>query len=201
MVYASGSEPPGWSGWVSLYKIDPEAGTNSVIGTETVTNYTLMRPSPDRTTVAICEGDISDGRWGAIDVGSGTVTMRDGYADGTSWFNYDMAAASSGSEFAIPTAGGLFIYDNTYTKQYNIAQGYAGVAYSPKDGLLYATLENSDEIQIFDPKTYLQVGSFHTGMTISAYGNLEFKPGILRFSRDGTLLFEAVPGGVLYFKR
>ena len=158
--------PAGWSGSVSLYKIDPTTGDYTIIGPETITNYSLIRASSDRQTIVVSQGDISDGRWGVIDVPSGTVSMRDGYTLGTAWDNYAVDVAKGGTEFAFPTYGGLFIYDQTMTKEFTLGayatKVYGGVTYSPKNGHLYATLKNSDEIQIFDPTTFLQVGTIHT---------------------------------------
>ncbi|HUO06350.1 MAG TPA: hypothetical protein VMU16_14220 [Candidatus Binataceae bacterium] len=204
MVYASGALPAGWSGWSWLRKIDPNTGNATIIGGEQVTNYTILRASGDRHVVGICQGDISDGRWGAIDVDTGAVDFRDWYVEGTSWYNYEMAVANGGQQFALPTYGGLFIYDDTYTKIYTLGQ-YAtvffdGVAYSPATGQLYATLDGSNAINIYDPVTFEQIGALYTGEVFPDNGNGEFSSGILRFSPDGSLLFVSVPGGIEYLK-
>lgn len=149
MVYATATFPG--SGGTGLRKVDPVTGDATVIGG--VTNFTALRPSTDRNVIGIAVGDISDGSWGAIYVQTGNVVIRDGYSNGTSWFNYDIAVANDGSQFSIPTYGGLFVYDDTYTKIWTLGQ-YAvqvfdGVAYSPRDGNLYATEANTDQIDVF----------------------------------------------------
>ena len=148
MVYTTGSLPPGYSGWVWMRKVDPATGIATLIGNEIVTNYVVLRASPDRSVIGFAQGDISDGRWGTIDVKTGTVTMRDWYVEGTSWFNYDIAVASNGTQFSLPTYGGMFVYDDTFThigalNKYGV-QYFDGAAYSPKDGNLYAAEAGTD---------------------------------------------------------
>lgn len=203
MVYATGALPAGWSGWVSLRQVDPVSGNATVLG-EIITNYTVLRASADRTVIGFAQADISDGRWGSIDVPTGNVTFRDGYSDGTSWFNYDIAVAGHGSQFALPTYGGLFIYDDTFTKIWTLGQYavtfFEGVAYSPKDGNLYATEANTDQIDVFSPPDFKQVQTYQVDATFPDNGNGTFSSGILRFSSNGSLLFVSVPGGIQYLK-
>ena len=204
MVYATGALQPGWSGWVSMWRVNPTRRTAVVLSSGGITNYTLLRASSDRTEIGIAEGDISDGRWGAINVKTGLVTFRTGYTDGTAWYNYDIDVTKKGAQFALPTYGGLFIYDNDFTKVATIGE-YAsdvfnGVAYSPKDGDLYAAQAHSDAILVFNPKTFTVVRTLHTGVTFASNGNWPFLPGTLRFSADGTLLFVWTPNGIGYLK-
>ena len=204
MVYTTGTLPPGYSGWVWMRKIDPVTGDATLIGSEIITNYTVLRASPDRSVIGFAQGDISDGRWGSIDVNTGTVTMRDGYVEGTSWFDYDIAVASGGAHFALPTYGGLFIYDDTFTQVKTLGkyavQYFDGVAYSPKDGNLYAAEAGTDIIDVYDPNTFMQMKSIQVGVTFPWNGNGSFSNGTMRFSRDGSHLFVSVPNGIVYLK-
>jgi hypothetical protein len=203
MVYAAAALPAGWTGWVSLLKVNPQNGSAKVIGGETVTNYTVLRASADRKVIGFAQGDISDGRWGAINVKKGTVTLQDG-DKGTSWYNYDIAVANDGTRFSLPTYGGLFIYDNTFTQIWTLGQ-YAvqyfdGVAYSPTSGNLYAAQAGSDTINVYSGKTFQQIGTYRVGVTFPGNENIPFSNGVLRFSKNGVLLFVSVPGGIDYFK-
>ena len=204
MVYTTGTLPPGYSGWVWMRKVDPATGDSTLIGSEIITNFTVLRASPDRSVIGFAQGDISDGRWGSIDVNTGTVTMRDGYTDGTSWFDYDIAVSAGGSQFAIPTYGGLFIYDDTFTEIETLGkyavQYFDGVAYSPKDGNLYAAEAGTDIIDVYDPTTFMQLKSLQVGATFPWNGNGSFSNGAIRFSRNGSLLFVSVPNGIEYLK-
>ena len=203
MVYATGALPPGWSGWVSMLKVDPTTGDATPIGGETVTNYVVLRASPDRNVIGFAEGDISDGRWGAIDVATGNVDIREGYTDGTSWFDYDIAVASGGAQFTVPTGGGMFVYDDSYTKVSTIGQYgktvFDGVAYSPKDGNLYASEASSNSIFVYDPTTFMKIKTYQVKATFPWNGNGSFSNGLIRFSRDGSILFVSVPNGIDYF--
>ncbi|HWJ39664.1 MAG TPA: hypothetical protein VNT29_00955, partial [Candidatus Limnocylindrales bacterium] len=140
----------------------------------------------------------------SIDVKTGTVTMRDGYVEGTSWFNYDIAVASGGAQFSLPTYGGLFVYDDSFTNiktlgQYSV-QYFDGVAYSPKDGNLYAAEAGTDIIDVYDSTTFTQLNSLQMGATFPWNGNGTFSSGTIRFSRDGSRLFVSVPDGIEYVK-
>jgi len=92
MVYMSAALPPGKSGWVAPRKIDPATGHVLTVGSETVTNETVLRASPDRTVIGFAQGAIADGRWGSIDTKSGVVTMRDA-GNGTGYYKKDIAVA------------------------------------------------------------------------------------------------------------
>jgi DNA-binding beta-propeller fold protein YncE len=204
MVYTTGSLPPGYSGWVWMRKVDPASGIATFIGNEIITNFVVLRASPDRSVIGFAQGDISDGRWGAIDVKTGTVTMRDWYVEGTSWFNYDIAVSSHGTQFSLPTYGGMFVYDDTFANigtlgKYSV-QYFDGAAYSPKDGNLYAAEAGTDIIDVYNGTTLMQMKSLQVGVTFPGNGNGSFSNGTIRFSRDGSVLFVSVPNGIEYLK-
>ena len=222
MVYASGALPPATSGWVALRKINPVTGQVKIIGSESVTNETALRASPDRTVIGFAQGAISDGRWGTINTKTGVVTMRDG-SQGTGTYNKDIGVARQGGQFSIATAYGDAVYNKTFAflgvlappgsviyKQtgqpyrnqnlWNLSSGAEldGIAYSPKSGNISAGLPNSSSIEVFNPATLKPSNKVTLSATFPPSSDQPFSDSILRYSTDGTILFFTVSGGIDY---
>ena len=54
-----------------------------------------------------------------------TITQRSSYQQGTSWFNYEIGVNRNGTQYALPTYGGTYIYNAAYERVATVGQ-YAG---------------------------------------------------------------------------
>jgi hypothetical protein len=190
------------SGWVGMRRYDPTTQTWTPLAS--VRQATMLSPSGDGGTVAFAESNISDGRWGLIDTPSGGIVYRQGYTDGTSWFNYEIGSDRLGSQFAIPTYGGTFVYDDAYRKVATLGQ-YAGpqpigVAYHPVERIAYFPWSGSGTVRVYDMNSFSQIASHDFQDSFSSTGNRAFVQGRTRLSRDGSLLMVSVTGGVRFLQ-
>lgn len=195
------SEYPG-SGWVPMRKLDPATNTWTVLAS--VRQNTMLAPSASRKVIGFAESNTSDGSWGAYYADSGEIVRREGYTDGTSAFNYEMATNPDGSQFAIPTYRGAYVYNSSYQKvatlgTYADAQPIGGT-YDPVRPLLYLPWTTTSEVRIYDTTTLTQVGSYDAGDVFNNVGNMAFVQGRTRMASDGSILAVSVTGGVRYIK-
>lgn len=189
------------SGWVPLRKYSPATGTTTIIH-PSITQNTMLSASFDGSIISFAESNISDGRWGRYRIIDGNLVERTWYTDGTGWFNYEIGTSRNGSQFAIPTYGGTFIYDSTFAKIATIGQ-YAGpqpvgVVYHPIKDIVYFPWVDTTEVRAYDTNTFTQIGSYDFEYTFQNNGNWAFQNGRMKISRDGKLLFATVEGGVRY---
>jgi hypothetical protein len=165
---------------------------------------TMVSASGDGQVVGFAESNISDGRWGAYYLQSGNVVERTGYTDGTSWFNYEIGTNFNGSQFAIPTYGGVYIYDGSYnllTKLGTYAgEQPVGVAYHPVANLVFFPWEGTSEVRVYDTTNFNELGSYDFQDTFQPNGNAAFVQGRTRLSADGSLLMVSVTGGVRFLR-
>jgi hypothetical protein len=186
------------SGWLPLRRFDLTTGTATRL--ETVTNATMLAASGDRQRLGFAEANISDGRWGRYNFSTGLLEHRTGYDDGTSWFNYEIGVNRSGTQFAIPTYGGLYVYNDQLVRIATLGT-YAGpqplgVAYHPVQDRMYLPWVQSNQVRIYDTNSFLQVGAVTTGTVFSHEGNFAYVNGRTKLSADGSLLMVTVPGGL-----
>lgn len=188
------------SGGVPLRQFDPVSGTATVLAT--VQQNTMLSASGDAQTIAFAESNISDGRWGLFDVPTKEVVRRQWYDNGTGWSNFEIATDRLASQFAIPTYGGTFIYNDTYQKIATLGQ-YAGpqpiaAAYHPVEKIAYFPWAGTQEVKVFDMNTFTQTGSLDFENSFTHTGNGAFNQGRIKLSRDGSLVMASVAGGVRY---
>lgn len=186
------------SGWTQLRKLDPATGTWTALAS--VSQSTMLSRSGDGDTIAFAESNNSSGPWGLIDTPSGGIVRRQGYTDGTSWFNFEIATDRLGSQFTIPTYGGTFVYDEAYRKVATLGQ-YAGpqpigVAYHPVERKAYFPWSGSRQVRVYDMDSFTQVGSHDLEHSFSWVGNNAYEQGRTKLSKDGSLLMVSVNGGV-----
>src|SRR4051794_4675280 len=96
----------------------------------------MLVASGDRSVIGFAEANNSSGPVGRYRVFDATIIHKTGYDDGTSWFNYEIGANKNGTQYAVPTYGGTFIYDANMLKTGTVLGTYAGaqpvgVAYHP----------------------------------------------------------------------
>jgi hypothetical protein len=186
------------SGWIPLRQYATSTGQWTTLAS--VRQNTMLSPSGDTQTIAFAEANTSDGAWGLIDIPTGQIVRRQGYTDGTSWFNYEIAADRLGAQFAIPTYGGTFVYNAAYQKTGTLGV-YAGaqpigVAFHPVEQTAYFPWTGSTQVRVYDMNALSQTGAYDFGDTFNSNGNNAFVQGRTRISRDGSLLMVSVTGGV-----
>ncbi len=189
------------SGFVPLLRLID--GKWSTISND-VDQNTMVSASGDGRVLGFAESNSSDGPWGAYYPKSGTFAERTGYADGTSWFNYEIGTNSNGSQFAIPTYDGTYIYDGSY-HLLTVLGTYAGeqpvgVAYHPVQNLVFFPWEGTGEVRVYDTTNFKELGSYDFQDTFHANGNFAFVQGRTRLSADGSLLMVSVTGGVRFLR-
>jgi hypothetical protein len=190
------------SGWVSLRRLKRD-GTFTVFA-PSLSQDAMLSASGDRKTIAFAESNISDGRWGLYDVPTGELVKREWYENGTSWFNYEIATDHFGSQFAIPTYNGAYIYDAEYQLLTRIGT-YAGpqpigVAYHPVENEIYFPWSETSEIKVYSSTTLQYLRSIQIGNAFENNGNYAYVSGRTRLSTDGSLLMVTVPGGLRYVR-
>lgn len=187
--------------FVPLRRYDPVSGTMSVLAS--VRHRTMLRASADGSVIAFAESDISDGRWGSYRVSDGSIIRKQGYSDGTSWFNYEIAINHDATQYAIPTYGGTFIADADLVKNPDLIGGYTtqhpiGVAYSPTQDIVYFPWSGTNKVYAYDTNTLTKIAEYDFENAFNHHGNYAFVKGRLKTSSDGNLLFATVDGGVRY---
>lgn len=191
------------SGWVPLRRLDPATGVWTNLAS--VRQNTMLSASGDGLTVAFAEANSSAGPWGLIDVPTGSVVRRSGSSTGSSWFLYEIASDRHGAQFATPSYGGTFVYDDVYARIATIGT-YAGaqpigVAYHPVERIAYFPFAQTSEVRVFDMDDQLQISSYDAGYTFLHNGNHAFQHGRTRLSRDGSLLMVSVGSGLRVFEQ
>lgn len=190
------------SGWTPMRRYEPSTGISSTLGTlygSQVRQSTMLSASGDKQTIGLVEANASNGPWSRFIVISKTILSG---AD-TNWFTYEIAVNKNGSQFAIPTYGGTFVYNLSATKIYTLGT-YAssqpiGVAYHPTLDKLFTAWTGTKEVRIYDSNTFQQIDSFDANYTFQSNGNWAFQNGRLKTSRDGSLFLATVAGGVQVF--
>lgn len=190
------------SGWVPMRRYDPVTGVSSEIAS--VRQDSMLTASADRSVIGFEESNISDGSFGRLRVADQNLLRKSGYTDGTSWFNYEIGVNRNGTQFALPTYGGTFIYDANLQKLTTLGQYAAGqpigVAYSPVNDLVYFAWADTQDIRVYDTTSFTQVADYDFENTFQHPGNHAFTQGRLKLSQDGSLLFSTVQGGVRYLQ-
>jgi hypothetical protein len=164
----------------------------------------MVTSSGNLGIIGFAEADQSDGPFGRYRVADGNLLRKSGYSDGTAWFNYEMGVNRDGTQFAIPTYNGTYICDANLVKFHLVGQ-YAGpqpigVVYHPVEGTVYFAWSGSTEVRAFDTASYAQTAAYDFEHTFTNTGNFAFTQGRLKMSRDGSLLFATVAGGVRYLR-
>ena len=115
-----------------------------------------------------------------------------------------MGVNRDGTQYAIPTYNGTYICDANLTKFHIVGQ-YAGpqpigVVYHPVENTVYFAWRDSTEVRAFDTASFFQTAAYNFEHMFAHTGNHAFREGRLKISRDGSLLFATVNGGVRYLR-
>lgn len=186
------------SGWTQLRRLDPASGAWTALAS--VRQATMLSRSGDGDTVAFAESNSSDGPWGLIDIPTGGLVRRQGYTDGTSRYNFEIGTDRLGSQFAIPTYTGTYVYNDAYQRVATIGQSGSqhpiGVAYHPVERKAYFPWSGSRLVRVYDMNSLTEVGSHDVENDFSWVGNHAYEQGRIKLSKDGSLLMVSVNGGV-----
>jgi hypothetical protein len=192
------------SGWVPLREFDPTTNTTTVLASS-VRQDTMLTASADRQTIGMVQANISSGPVGAFYASSGTLNPE---AADDGWFNFEIGTSRDGSQFAVPTYDGMFVYNSAFQQVGTIgsyaSQGPIGVVYSPNSDVIYTSWYSystqSRSIMEFNEQTLQPIGSVDAfGSDSGSFGwtgNGALGDGRLKISPDGHTLFATVPGGV-----
>ncbi len=185
------------SGWVPLWLYDPATGAQTNLGT--VTQNTMLRGSAKGNVVALAESNNSGGPFGYYSFKSGQLDQN----GGTGWFNYEIGVNKNATIYAIPTYGGTYIADQNLNLTGTVIGQYAGqqpiaAAFHPKKNLVYFPFAGTTDVEVYNTKTWTEVKSYDFEDTFQSPGNNAFVQGRTKLSKDGSLLFVTVTGGVRY---
>lgn len=186
------------SGWVPLRRVDLVSGEAEIVAS--VTQNTMLARSADGSTVAFAQANISSGAWGVY------APSEEAFEHAmTDWFVYEIAISRNAEQIAVPTYGGLFVFDGAleplatlgyYSRSLPISAVYSPVA----DEVYFAWYDADVSIDAYSTETLEPV------RTIAAEpgkfdwtGNHAFDNGRLRISRDGTLLFATTATGIAFY--
>jgi len=192
------------SGWVPTRRLNPATLTWSKLGAaypeNTFSQNAMLSASGDGKVIALAESNNSAGPWGRFDIPTGQLKRMTDYQTGTSRFNFEIATNRNGSQYAIPTYFGTYIYNNAYAKVATIGE-YAGpqpigVAYHPVENLIYFPWAKTREVRIYDSVNFTQVGTYDFEDSFQSTGNGAFVQGRTKLSKDGSMLMVTVTGGV-----
>jgi len=195
------------SGWTPLRRYHPATGVWSVVAS--VNQNSMVSASADGNYIALAESNSSDGPHGRFRVVDGSSIRRSGYELGTSWFNYEVGISRNGMQYAVPTYGGTYIYNQDALFQTKVGvYAYAqpiGVAYHPFQDIVYfawADWQNPSARYVKAHRTtdFAVVGQFDFENQFDHPGNHAFQEGRLRIARDGSLLFGTVNNGVRFVR-
>ena len=160
------------------------------MGMSSVRQATMLSAAADGSTVAYAESNISSGEWGRYQLGTQTFAEAR-----TNWFVYEIAVSRQATQYAIPTYGGLYVFNGALQQQ-AILGTYAttlpvGAVYSPvADELYLAWYGANTSIDVYSATTLQKLRDIApTPGLFSNTGNHAFANGRMRVSRDGSLLF------------
>lgn len=187
------------SGWVNLWLYDPSSGTETNLGS--VRQNTMLTPSANGKVVALAEANDSGGPFGYYQFNKNTLDQN----GSSGWFNFEIGVNKNATLYAIPTYGGTYIADKTLTLTGTVIGTYAGdlpiaAAFHPKKPLVYFPFTGTTDVDVYSTKTWTQVKSYNFEDTFNWVGNNAFVQGRTKLSKDGSLLFVTVTGGVRYVK-
>ena len=186
-------------GWTPLRRYDPVSGAVTIVASPC--SPSMVSSSGDGRIIGVAEGDTSDGPLDRYDVASQTITGSTG--DG--WSNFEVGVNRDGSQFAVPTYGGTYVYDTNLNQTALLgsyaSEGPIGLAYHPQADLVFFAWWPSSYIRAYETHTMAEVARYDCAYNFDWTGNWAFGQGRLRASRDGNNLFVTVSGGVRWISR
>jgi len=185
------------SGEVPLRDYNPS--TNSVTTLTNVQQDTMLTPSADRQTIALAQSNDSGGPVGFYNVQSASLNP----GTNTNWFVFEIAVNNNGTQFAVPSYDGTFVYDRNWNLlttlgTYASSSPIAAV-YSPDDSVLYTAWYDYNTanagVKAYSTSTWKLLQTFDT-YNFPWTGNFALDAGRMDVSPDGNFLAVTVSGGV-----
>lgn len=185
------------SGWVTLWLYDPTTNTETNIGS--VRQDTMLTASANGKKVALAEANQSNGPFGYYAFRSGALNQN----GSTGWFNFEIGVNRNATLYALPTYGGTYIADQNLNLTGTVIGTYGGnipiaAAFNPTRNRAYFPFTGTTDVEVYDTKTWTLVKSYNFEDTFNWVGNGAFAQGRTKLSKDGSLLFVTVTGGVRY---
>ena len=186
------------SGFTPLRRYDPAIDTTSII-LGNPSSPGMVSASADRNTIGYIEGDISSGPLHQYDVRSGTLSPE----TRTDWFTFEVGVSRDGSQFAVPTYDGMFLYNSRLQKLATIGDyandGPISVAYSPNSDVMYVAWYSfgfSNEVRAYSTTDFRLLATWNVNGQFNWVGNGAYDEGRIKTSADGSLVFVTVDNGV-----
>ena len=191
-------------GWAPLRRYNQDKRTVAHVGR--IASNSWMQASMDRSAIAIPRS--SDLSWKGLTFGKYVVErqhLKLGSGDGVS--NFQAAVNANGKMFAAMTWNGAYIMDKSLLQTGVLVSGESGFpvagAFHPKRNRVHFPWQGTTKVKIFDTGTWTAVGEYDlggdAGTTFELWTNWwGSQPNQIKTSRDGSLLFMTVPGGVRY---
>ncbi len=187
--------------WSPLRKYNLSTGTATVL-LPLISGATILSSSADGSVIGFAEGSNTSGPWGRYRVSDSNTAVS---PNGTFNFNYEISTSRKGTQFAIPTFIGTFVYDSNLAQIAFVWQQPAGAlqpfggVYDPTKDILYLSWGGTQEVRAFETTNFTQVATFNIGSMFNIFGMRQtYETGRLKISRDGSLLFAVVDGGIRY---
>lgn len=187
---------PSLSSPLRLY--DPVSGATAVAGT--VDACAMVSASANGKAIGIAGGgSAGDGYYGQYNVNSGRLT-HEALAGGL--MTYEIGVSRDAKLLAVPTYQGTYIADAQLNLTGTVIGQQAGpqpigAAFHPKRNLVYFPWAQSSEVQVFNTKTWTLVNAYDCKKTFDNEASAMIE-GRVKLSRDGSLLFVTMQGGVCY---
>ena len=185
------------SGWVPLRRYDPSSGAIDVI--RSVRQDTMLSASADGSVIAFAESNTTGGPFGRYRVADGNILAAQTYT-----FNDVIGVNRNGTQYAVPTYEGCYIYNQNLYRYARIG-GYAlpepmGVAYHPLQDIVYFTWAHTTKVLRYDTITLTQTAEYEFENPFEHLGEHVYQEGRLKVSRDGKYLFSTVDAGVRFIR-
>ena len=111
----------------------------------------------------------------------GTITKIRVISTAQTGKDHEIGTNRNGTQFAIPTYGGMYVYDSNYNKITTIGQ-YAGgqpigVVYDPRRDIVYCPWAGTNEIRAFETSFFAQIGTYDFEQRFQSAGNYAYGQG------------------------
>ena len=180
-----------------LRRYDPATGNTKVVGT--VYAFSLLSPSSDRTSIAVCENYFYTSPPLVCLYDTASQTLASSVVPPAGGF--DVALNHDGTKLAVTTAQGLIMYDLQRQTNVSLASGAEGVAFHPRKNGVFVPWGGTHQVRLLDANDLSCIGCLTNSSTVfttpGSAGQLQSQH--LCLSQDGNLVFVFVNSGVEYF--
>jgi len=186
----------GSGGGMPLRRYDPATGEIRIVAD--AAQDAVLSSSADGRCIAYAGSNNFGGPIGIYDVAAQKAT----HTASAYWFTRPIGASRDCTQFAVPTYGGTFIFDE-FLNEVNQIGEYARpqpieAVYHPAADIVYLAWGGSSEVRAFDTRTFSQLAAYDFLDSFTSSDDTAIVPGRLRISRDGTILFAAVKDGIRF---